>query len=166
MKILPKFVERNLSNVTPEFDEAARAKSLVAEIAGHCWSGKGDMIDRVFDAIRHLFPKSNWTRRRVRALWHRETAGVRWREMSELEFAAGVARTKRTEQEKARKAHDDFIGRLGAKLDGLAIQDEAHRRAYILALRGMASGSADPKSRTAAQQSSGRTDQRSTGEGL
>lgn len=139
MGFLSKVVERKVSNVSaPDFNESERAKGLIAAIAGHCWAGKGDMVDRVFDAIRQHFPRASWTRRRVRALWHREAAGVRWGEMRQLEFVAEVERTRRQEQEQARSEHHEFIGRIGATLDRLAVSDAAFHREHMLALRGMA----------------------------
>lgn len=146
MEKLSKVVERVVSEVVvPSFNERERARSLIAEIAGHCWGGKGDMVDRVFDAIRQHFPRPGWTRRRVRAFWHREQAAVRWQEMRELEFVAEVERAARLRQEEARIANNDFLTHIGLTLDRLAVSDAEFHEAHRAALREMALGSAHPQ---------------------
>lgn len=62
------------------------ARELVKLIAGHCWDGKNDMVCRVHAVLADLFPR--WTNRRVRAIWHRETALIHHYEMVELAVTA------------------------------------------------------------------------------
>lgn len=133
-----------MSEVTaPNFDEHNEARELIRKIAGDCWNGRGDMLDRVHEAIRRAYPKSaKWTRRRVRAMWHREQAVTGWREMRELETVAVIERRKRKLIEEARRDHDDFLARIGATLDHLVVGDQEFHRENIEALRQMAGGSA------------------------
>lgn len=148
METSPKFMERHEMSdavIAPEFDERQRARNLIKQIAGHCWRGKGDMVDRVFDAITDAFPKSHWTRRRVRAFWHREQAGVRWREMQELEFVATIEKAKRDQEDASKAEHNEFIQHIASTLDRLAVADEAFHREHREALLQMAIGSIDPK---------------------
>ena len=145
MEKLSKVVERVVSEVVvPNFNERERARNLIAEIAGHCWGGKGDMVDRVFAAIRQQFPRPTWTRRRVRAFWHREQAAVRWQEMRELEFVAEVERAARLQPEEARTAHNEFIVHIDHTLDRLAVSDAEFHETHRAALRDLALGRAHP----------------------
>lgn len=96
MEKLPASVEREMSEVSaPTFNSSDKAYGLIKDIAGHTWRGRGDMIDRVYSTVADAFPKSRWTRRRIRALWHREAARIDWREVRELEFVAEVERAER-----------------------------------------------------------------------
>lgn len=93
--------------------DVGRARGLIMEIAGHCWRGRGDMLDRVHDAIREfsrvtLGRETTITKRRVRAWFHREAAGVRFHEMIELARVAQAARDDRLILE-AKRTHADFI---------------------------------------------------------
>ena len=144
MENLSAFVERTVSDVaaTPVFDERERARSLVQEIAGHCWRGRGDMVDRVYDAICRAFPRrAQWTRRRIRAFWNREAAIVSWREIREMEFVAEVERAERLNTEHRKAEHNEFIRHIGATLDRLAATDAEFHQAHRAALRELAVGS-------------------------
>lgn len=116
--------------------DVAMAHNLIAEIAGHCWRGKGDMIDRVHDAVSKRFPQ--WSRRRIRAFWHREAAGVRYHEMMELAEVAREEAETRKRVEDARKSHAEFIARTARVAEALVHQDEDFHCAQIGALRGLA----------------------------
>lgn len=143
---LPKFVERDMSSVSaPSFNSTDKAHGLVKDIAGHAWRGRGDMIDRVFDAILAAFPKSHWTRRRVRALWHREAARIDWREVRELEFVAEVERAKRLRKEAAVAAHNEFVAHVTATLDRMESSDAEFFSVQRAALRTLAIGPAHSK---------------------
>ncbi len=147
METLPKSVERKMSEVAaPSFNSTERAHTLVKDIAGHAWRGRGDMVDRVYDAVSGMFPKSAWTRRRIRALWHREAARIDWREVRELEFVAEVERAERIRHETAKAAHNEFITHISNTLDRLEATDAEFHREHRAALRQMAVGSTDPKS--------------------
>lgn len=130
MKILPTNAERaaRMSDVT-------LAHNLVAEIAGHCWRGKGDMLDRVHVAISKRYP--GWTRRRVRAFWHKEAAGVRYHEMIELADVARQEREAREMLDEARRSHAQFVERTARLATALATQDEDFHRDAIGALGGL-----------------------------
>lgn len=157
MDISPKFVERDMDSVAaPHFNSTDKAYSLVKDIAGHVWSGRGDMIDRVFDAVRTAFPQSHWTRRRVRALWHREAARIDWREVRELEFVAEVERSKRLRNDAARAAHNEFLTHIAHTLDRLEVADAEFHYEHRAALRAMAIGKTDRKGGQAPEQG-GRT---------
>ena len=142
--------ERIVSEVAaPTFNEHKRARDLIMEIAGHCWHGRGDMIDRVYDAVRCVYPKATWTRRRIRSFWHGEAAGVRWREMRELEVVAEIESRRRQHIEQAKAEHVQFIARIGATLDRLAVSDQEFHRQQMEALRALAVGSNDQAQRNA-----------------
>lgn len=134
--------EREVMSAVPTFDERGKARELIKDIAGECWRGRGDMVDRVFDAVSDAFPRSGWTRRRVRSFWHREAAAVRWGEMRELEFVAEQARTERIRREQAKAEHHEFIKRTNDLLDRLAASDEEFHSAHRAALRELASDQA------------------------
>lgn len=140
MSFLPTFTERKMSDV-------ALARNLVAEIAGHSWQGKGDMIDRVYTAIdehfRELKQPHSWTRRRVRAFWHREAAGVRYHEMIELARVAAAEKAKRERLEEAKKDHADFVTRTARMATALAVQDEEFHREAIEAFSRIAGADDD-----------------------
>jgi hypothetical protein len=122
--------------------DLTKARNLIMEIAGHCWRGRGDMLDRVHDAIRHLNPQTKITRRRVRAWFHREAAGVRFHEMIELAQVAQAERERRLLQE-ARRSHADYIARAANMATALTVQDEEFHRAAIEAFSRIARPSHD-----------------------
>lgn len=100
------------------------------------WVPKGDMLDRVYDAIRDfnrrtLNRETSITRRRIRAWFHREAAGVRFHEMVELAEVAKAARTQRQTIEEARKGHAEFISNAARLASALAVQDEEFHRDAI-----------------------------------
>lgn len=141
-----------MSSAVPTFDERGKARELIKDIAGECWRGRGDMIDRVFDAVSKRFPASGWTRRRIRSFWHSEAAGVRWGEMRELEFVAEVERIERIRRDAARAAHSEFLIDIENTLDRLEIADAEFYSAHRSAIRQMASGQADREIRSHASQ--------------
>lgn len=113
--------------------DVALAHSLISEIAGHCWRGKGDMLDRVYDAISRRYPM--WTRRRIRAFWHKEAAGVRYHEMMELAEVARSERDRRKAIEEARRDHADYIARTARMEALLSSTDEAFHSPQVEAMR-------------------------------
>lgn len=123
--------------------DVALAHDLVAEIAGHCWRGKGDMIDRVYDAIVTHLPKDqcqHWTRRRVRAFWHKEAASVRYHEMIELAQVAKTEREHRQELEEARRSHAEYVAETARLASMLERQDADFHCNQIEAMGGFCSG--------------------------
>lgn len=140
MGFLSKNVERIIMSevVAPTFNSTEKAHGLIKEIAGHAWNGRGDMIDRVYAAIRNIYPRPSWTRRRVRALWHREAARVDWREMQELEVVAEIERAKRLKREEARAAHNEFLAHISTTLDRLEVTDAEFHRQHREALCALA----------------------------
>lgn len=127
MKISPTNAESKKSDVE-------QARDLVVRIGQHCWSGKSDMIDRVFDEIDERFPKAGWTRRRVRAIWHREAAGIQFYEMCQM---ADVAEAVEQEKE-ARREHREAVNKTARIAAFLERQDADFHRPQIEALRGVA----------------------------
>lgn len=118
--------------------DAALAHDLVKAIAGNRWNGKGDMLDRVYDAIQDHLPKqvaAKWTRRRVRALWDKEAAIVQFREMTELAEVAGVEIEQKAELKEARRAHAEYIAKTARIAEILERQDEDFHRPQIEGLR-------------------------------
>lgn len=111
-------------NVGRPMNETAIARNLIAEIAGHCWRGKGDMLDRVHDAIRHFNPNTAISRRRVRAFWHGEAALVRFGEMLELAETATKEKARQAQMEGARREHADFLDRINRLAGALAARDQ------------------------------------------
>src|SRR5690606_32435392 len=136
--------------VAPTFNSTDKAQGLIRDIAGHAWRGRGDMVDRVYDAVCATFPKSRWTRRRVRALWHREAARIDWREVRELEFVAEMERVKRLRQEIERAEQNEFLSHIANTLDRLEATDAEFFSVHREALREMAGGSAHSQIGTAA----------------
>lgn len=127
--------------------DVALARNLVAEIGGDCWDGKGDMLDRVYDAIDEYFRRQKmvhgWTRRRIRAFWHREAAGVRYHEMVELATVAAAVKVERDRQKEARKSHAEFIARTARMATALAVSDEEFHRDAIEMFSRIQGGRAD-----------------------
>jgi hypothetical protein len=153
--------ERSVSEVgAPTFNERDRARDLIKEIAGHCWGGAGDMVDRVYDAVRRVYPKARWTRRRIRSFWHREAAKVGWSEVRELEVVAAVERRRRDQIEQAKADHAEFVTRIGATLDRLAASDADFHREHMDALRSMAGKSPDQAGRQSAGEGASHTHRR------
>jgi hypothetical protein len=126
-------MEKSPTNLDAKMSDVSLAHNLIAEIAGHCWRGRGDMLDRVHDALRARHPK--WTRRRVRAFWHREAAGVRYHEMIELLQVAEIERGRREELERARQSHAAFLAETARLAALLERQDEAFHGDQIANLR-------------------------------
>lgn len=98
-------MELSPANTDNKKTDVELARDLIASIASHAWNGKKDMIDRVYEAVAEKFPKSNWTRRRVRAIWHREAAGIQWHEMCQLIDVSEEASKAREQQKEARNEH-------------------------------------------------------------
>lgn len=143
--------ERGMSGITvPSFNSSEVAHDLVKRIAGHCWSGKGDMIDRVFDAITDHYP--DWTRRRVRGLFHKEAAKIDWREIRELEVISEIERERREVVVTARDEHHEFLRRISSTMDRMETEDAEFYQAQRDALRRMAGGGAQSASGNASRQ--------------
>lgn len=131
-----------------EMSDVTLARKLVADIAGDCWDGKGNAIERAYDALQAHLPRDKrrrWTKRRVRSFFHQEAAGVRYHEMRELAEVAQAERERRHEIEEARRDHADYISRTIALVDRLAVQDEEFHREHIEALRTVSGGKTDPE---------------------
>ncbi len=95
-----------------EMSDVTLARGLIRHIGGDCWDGKSDMLERVYRAINAHLPTevaNRWTRRRLKAFWAREAAGVRFHEMCELAHVAQKAAKRRAELEEARKAHAEYV---------------------------------------------------------
>jgi hypothetical protein len=133
-------METSPANMEAKVSDVSLAHNLIAEIAGHCWRGRGDMLDRVHDALRTHYP--HWTRRRVRAMWHRECAGVRYHEMLELAGVAEIERGNRERLEHARRSHAAFIQETAALAARLERTDAAFHGGDVAHLRGLARGMA------------------------
>lgn len=130
-----------MSGVTvPSFNSSEKAHDLVKEIAGHCWAGKGDMIDRVFDAITKTYP--GWTRRRVRGLFHKEAAKIDWREIRELEVISQIEAQRRETAKAKRADHTDFLNSISNTLSHMEATDAEFYSQHRQALREMAFGPA------------------------
>lgn len=131
MEKLPVFMETKMT-------DASLARDLVIEIAGHCWNGKGDMLERVYQSVSKYH--KNWTRRRIRAIYHREVAGVRFHEMCELAGVAVIDRQHQDELKETKIAHRKFIERTAHLRSLLERQDEAFHRHSIEGMGCMAGG--------------------------
>lgn len=128
----------NTETQEAQMSDVARARGLVVEIAGHCWTGKGDMLDRVHREIERRFP--GWTRRRVRSIWHREAASIRYHEMIELASVADAVEADRRALEQARAEHAEFISQTARLAARLERQDEDFHGGHIEALRRLSCG--------------------------
>ncbi len=104
--------EISTRNTEKKMSDVALARGLIRHIGGDCWDGKSDMLERVYRSLNQHLPKelaNRWTRRRLKAFWAREAAGVRFHEMCELAHVAQKAATRRAEIEEARKAHAEYV---------------------------------------------------------
>ncbi len=110
----PKSTEQKMSDVL-------LAKSYFPEINEGRADGTKAMLERVYRAVARQSGK--WTRRRVRAIWNEEAAGVRYHEMVELSKAAEAKRQAVDALEKARKEHADFIAQTSRIQALLVAQD-------------------------------------------
>ncbi len=105
MGISPRNTEKNMSDVS-------LARGLIRDIGGNCWDGKARMLDRVYLAVNKYLPAEvsrRWTRRRLRAFWNEEAAGVRFHEMCELAHVAREAAKRQADIEEARRAHAEYV---------------------------------------------------------
>ena len=117
--------------------DVALAHNLIIEIAHDCWNGKGDMLDRVYDAcIRH---GKKFTRRRLRGFFHMESAHVRYHEMIDLADVAEKEKEARERLANARKEHADFIAKTARISSLLERTDEAFHSDEIARTRGIIS---------------------------
>ena len=128
-------------NISPTNTESKKsdvelARDLVVRIGRHCWSGKTDMIDRVFDEIDERFPKANWTRRRVRAIWHREAAGIQFFEMCQLADVVHAIEQEQAQIQEARREHREAINKTSRIAAFLERQDADFHRPQIEAFLG------------------------------
>lgn len=140
-----------MSGVTvPTFNSSEEAHDLVKKIAAHCWAGKSDMVDRVYDAITEFYP--HWTRRRVRGLFHKEAAKIDWREIRELEVIDEIERKRREVAKAARSDHADFLSQISNTLTRMEATDAEFHSQHREALRSMAFGSAHQASVHASRQ--------------
>lgn len=118
------------------------ARNLIIDIAGNCWNGKQDMLDRVFDATarhaRRHQRKPLFTRRRLRAFWHLEAALVRFCEIVELNAVADAERKAHESTIAARRDHAQFVASIASTIAALDACDADFHRAHIQALRGLA----------------------------
>lgn len=114
------------------------ARQFVVDIGRHCWGGKTDMVDRVYDAIAARFPRSGWTRRRVRSIWHRECAGIQFHEMRQLADVAHAIELEQAQIQEARREHREAINKTARIAAFLERQDADFHRPHIEALRGVA----------------------------
>lgn len=129
MEILPTNAE---TKTEAQMSDVALAHNLIKEIAGHCWRGKGDMIDRVHNAIIKRYP--NWTRRRVRGFYHKESAIVKYHEMMQLADVSELERQNRENLEEARRSHAEYIRQNSILAARLETQDEAFHGPQIEAM--------------------------------
>lgn len=113
-------------------DDNAVAKGLIQLIAGDAWEGKTAAMETVYSVLAAMFPKSNWTRRRVKGLYQGEAANVAFREMRELAEAARSQRQKHEKIRKAREQHAEFIAET-TRLASMALGRKAHRSRNVAA---------------------------------
>ena len=106
-----------MEKLSADMGDVELAKQLISHIAGHCWRGKGDMFERVHSEVSKRYP--NWSRRRVRAIWHAEAAGIRYYEMAELAATAQALQ----EIADARSEHAAFVAQTAALGRALERQD-------------------------------------------
>ena len=90
-------------------DDGSIAKSLIEMIAGDAWEGKGAALEAVYAALSKAFPKSKWTRRRVKGLFQLEAASIAFREMRELAETALAEEARHEKLRKAREEHAQYI---------------------------------------------------------
>jgi hypothetical protein len=138
-------MEKISANTGAKMSDVSLARDLIVEIAGHCWRGRGDMLDRVHVSLASHYPQ--WTRRRVRSLWHREAAGVRYHEMIELAETAQREKERHAELEGARKSHAEYIAETARLAALLERTDSDFHRDSIEAVRSFAGGMASAGNR-------------------
>lgn len=107
--------------------DVAIARSLIRDIGGS--SSVNDMLYSANKLLSKLFPHNGdaslqWSERRLKRWWYRETEVVRHTQMMELYEAARKAKEERELIEKARREHAEFIARTASLKAMLERQDE------------------------------------------
>lgn len=118
--------------------DVALARNIIIEIAGDCWNGKSDMLDRVWRVCRAN--GKNFTRRRIRGLFHKEAALVKYHEMIDLAEVAAIEKQRNEELKSARKSHAEFVTKTARLASLLEVQDADFHRGQIEAMRGNIGG--------------------------
>lgn len=113
-------------------DERDMARSLIEMIGGDAWEGKGAALEAAYAALARMFPRSKWTRRRVKGLFQRETAVIEFREMRELAEAAIAEEARHEMLRKAREEHAEFITET-ARLASMALSRASRRDRSVAA---------------------------------
>lgn len=124
---LSKLVEYEMSIASVlSLSSTKIARGLIADIGEHCWDGRGNMLTRVYRAIReHLkdLPRDDtrrWSQRRVRAFWERETDNIRFNEVVQLAYVAERVKEQRQGRD---DENADYIQQISALADALLHKD-------------------------------------------
>jgi hypothetical protein len=126
------------------------ARTLLADIGG---KGRvSDMIYSAYTKLQKLFPHDDephkqWSERRLKAWWNRETENVMHWQMVELFQAAAKAKEERELIEAARREHAEFIQKTTAIAAILERTDQAFHSDQIAALRQQSRGMGRPGNR-------------------
>lgn len=124
--------------------DTALAAERIRELAGDRPAGEKlkAVFEDLYTILSRRFPKSQWTRRRVRSLWEAKAARVDYREIAEMD--AIIA--------EAKKRHAAYIGRtLKRRADAegliatLELQDSEFHSEQIRGLRHFMGEVADPR---------------------
>lgn len=125
-------LDRNVDNSSALTDERDMARALIEMIGGDAWSGKAAALEAAYGALARMFPRSKWTRRRVKGLFQKETATVNFREMRELAEAAIAEEARHEMLRKAREEHAQFITET-ARLASMALSRAQDRNRQMAA---------------------------------
>lgn len=131
--------------------DTAMARGFVSEIGKYAHHRNGNLVDRVYDACADFARKRRtndlFTRRRIRAFWHREAAVISYSEMCRLAEVAASEKEQFETLQEARETHAKFIAHT-ARMEALLVsQDEAFHCDQIEALRRGAGGMGVPGTR-------------------
>jgi hypothetical protein len=85
------------------------ARGFVSEIGKYAYHRNGNLVDRVYDACADFARKRRtehpFTRRRIRAFWHREAAVISYSEMCRLAEVAASEKEQFENLQEARETH-------------------------------------------------------------
>lgn len=95
------------------------------------------LLDRAYRSLSRAFPGSDWSPRRVRALWNREAARVDYREIAEIEALIAEARKRHAAYIEHTAEIRSFAEDLASRLER---QDPDFHGRDIEGLRSVASG--------------------------
>lgn len=143
MEINPGKSGENKQGPSKKMSDVMTANYLVRSIGGN--GRVNEILYRAARKLTELFPHNDephkqWSERRLRGWWNKESDCVRHWQMVELYEAAAKSKEERELLRKAREEHAQFIQKTAAIASLLELTDEDFHRDQIEALRGLGRG--------------------------